>query len=211
MREIIKITEKDGNQVVSARELYEYLEINERFSRWFDRMCTYGLIENVDYTPYQNVHPLNNQEIFDYALTLDCAKEISMLQRNEKGKEARKYFIEVEKAARQTVKNLSTLDMLELGLKNMRFQQQQISEIKQDVLQLKAATQIRPDFFTIAGYGTLNGIPVNLKTASILGRAASKICKEKGIETNTIPDPRFGKVKTYPTEVLKQVFNTQLN
>lgn len=60
-------------------------------------MVGYGFEEGVDYTPYQKVHPLNNQEITDHVLKIDMAKEISMLQRSEKGKQARQYFIQVEK------------------------------------------------------------------------------------------------------------------
>jgi phage anti-repressor protein len=96
--ELIKIQENDkGKRVVSARDLYDFLEVKERFSRFMERNFEYGFIENIDYTPYQNVHPLNNQIIEDFILTLDCAKEISMVQRTEKGKQARQYFIQCEK------------------------------------------------------------------------------------------------------------------
>lgn len=98
MKELIKVTKNEsGQQIVSARDLYEFLELSERFSKWFERMSTYGFILHSDYTPYQMVHPDNKQEIEDFALTIDCAKEISMLQRTEKGKQARQYFIACEK------------------------------------------------------------------------------------------------------------------
>lgn len=103
MQEIIKITENNGKSVVSARELYGFLESKERFSKWFDRMKEYGFENGIDYTPYQMVHPQNNQEQTDYALTLDTAKEISMIQRNDKGRQARRYFIECEKRLRDSV------------------------------------------------------------------------------------------------------------
>jgi len=72
---------------------------------------------------------------------------------------------------------------------------------------LEAKTQTRPDFFTIAGFGTIKGMNINLSIASDLSRKASKICKDLGIQTDTIPDPRFGKVKMYPTQILERVFN----
>jgi phage anti-repressor protein len=90
-------TNEQGLKVVSARELFEFLEVKERFSRFMERNLEYGFQENVDYTLYQMVHPSNLQEVNDYALTLDCAKEISMIQRSEKGRQARQYFIECEK------------------------------------------------------------------------------------------------------------------
>ena len=98
MTELIKIQERDGEQLISARELHKFLESSERFSKWWERMVGYGFIENKDYTLYQKVHPQNKQEIIDYLMKISMAKEISMLQRNEKGKEARSYFIKCEEA-----------------------------------------------------------------------------------------------------------------
>ena len=98
MNELIKVEINENQEpVISGRELHEKLEIETPFRIWFPRMCEYGFSENIDYTPYIFVHPKNNQETIDYILKLDMAKEISMIQRNEKGKEIRKYFIEVEK------------------------------------------------------------------------------------------------------------------
>lgn len=96
MNELIKITESNGKQAVSARELYKFLEATERFNNWFERQLQYGFVENIDYVGCKQFNTLANQELNDYALTINCAKEISMLQRNEKGKQARQYFIEAE-------------------------------------------------------------------------------------------------------------------
>lgn len=100
MNELIKITEYNGNQAVSARDLHKFLEITERFSSWFERMLQYGFVKNIDYQGCEFFNALANQTLTDYALTLDCAKEISMIQRSKKGKEAREYFIECEKQLR---------------------------------------------------------------------------------------------------------------
>lgn len=98
MNQLIPTTENEnGNLLVSGRDLHEFLESNERYSKWFERMLGYGFLENFDFTPYQKVHPQNKQEITDHSLTVDMAKEISMLQRNDKGKEARQYFLEIER------------------------------------------------------------------------------------------------------------------
>ena len=98
MTELIKVQERDGEKLVSGRELHQFLESSERFSKWWERMVGYGFEENKDYTLYQKVHPQNKQEIIDYLMKISMAKEISMLQRNEKGKEARSYFIKCEEA-----------------------------------------------------------------------------------------------------------------
>lgn len=104
MYEIIKITESEGIRVVSARELYEFLGGQERFSKWFARQLEWGFVEKVDFNPYQQVRVAQEgerenieREITDYALTLDTAKEIAMLQKSEKGKKIRQYFIDIEK------------------------------------------------------------------------------------------------------------------
>lgn len=101
MKELIKITEHNGLRAVSARELHKFLEVETRFDIWYNRMFEYGFSENADYQClFKNVQMPNGgfkRVLDDYALSLDCAKEISMLQRSEKGKQARKYFIECEK------------------------------------------------------------------------------------------------------------------
>ena len=103
MNELIKITETNGQRAVSARELYKFLEVTERFSSWFERQLQFGFVENQDYTSVKSFTVVGNgaeKPIEDYALTIDCAKEISMLQRNERGKQARQYFIACEKKYR---------------------------------------------------------------------------------------------------------------
>jgi anti-repressor protein len=122
MTELIKITEQNGKQAVSARELYKFLEITERFSNWFDRQLQYGFTENVDYIGCKEFNTLANQELTDYALTLNCAKEISMIQRSEKGKQARLYFIECEKRVDKPIdfSNPDTVLMLAQNWKEER-------------------------------------------------------------------------------------------
>lgn len=98
MNELIPTQQSDdGNILVSARDLYKFLDVSERFSKWWDRMVSYGFTNGKDYTPYQTVHPQNKQKITDYAMRLDMAKEISMIQRNEKGRQARLYFLDLER------------------------------------------------------------------------------------------------------------------
>lgn len=98
MNELIRITTNEqGSRVVSARDLHEFLEVSERFNSWCTRMFDYGFTENQDYLGCKVFNTLAKQELLDYVLTLDTAKEIAMLQRSEKGKQARQYFIECEK------------------------------------------------------------------------------------------------------------------
>lgn len=104
MKELIKVTaNENGEMLVSARELHEVLGSKERFSKWFDKMLSYGFESGDDYTTYQMVHPRNKQEFTDYAMKLDMAKELAMVSKLPKGKEVRKYFIECEKIAKQKI------------------------------------------------------------------------------------------------------------
>lgn len=97
-QEIIPVYEtEEGNKVVLGRELHENLEIQERYSKWIDRMSGYGFELETDYTPYQMVHPQNSQEITDHVLTLDMAKHIAMIQRTPQGFAIRQKLIELEK------------------------------------------------------------------------------------------------------------------
>lgn len=105
MNELLKIDTSDAERItVSARDLYEFLEATERFNSWFDRMKQYGLTEGEDFNPLKSLRVQTEgnrevqREVDDYQLTIDTAKQIAMLQRNEKGTQARKYFIQVENA-----------------------------------------------------------------------------------------------------------------
>jgi phage antirepressor protein len=98
MNELITInTNENQEPVISLRELHHKLEITERYSNWTDRMFKYGFEENLDYVGCKVFNAQARQEIQDHAIKLDMAKEICMLQRNEKGKIFRQYFIQVEK------------------------------------------------------------------------------------------------------------------
>lgn len=97
MNELIKTQQHESGQIlVSGRELHEFLEVKSNYTTWFDRMREYGFSENEDYIVTNSKSGIRHYEK-DHHLTIDMAKEISMLQRNEKGKQARQYFIEVEK------------------------------------------------------------------------------------------------------------------
>lgn len=97
--ELIKITtNENGEQLVSGRELHEFLEVNEKYTDWFKRMVEYGFAENIDFIGLsEKSEKLGGRPKTNHAMTLDMAKEVSMIQRTEKGKQARQYFIEVEK------------------------------------------------------------------------------------------------------------------
>jgi phage anti-repressor protein len=213
MKELIPISEHHGKKAVSARDLHAFLESKRNFADWIkDRIAKYGLVENQDYEVFHDfvINPSGGRPLTEYALSVSAAKELSMVEGNAKGKQARQYFIACEEKAKQLAKPLSTLDLLELTIKGMRENNQELQEVKRDVLELKAKAATRPDYFTIVGYGILHHISVNIKQAASLGRRAAELCKARGIETDRIPDPRFGEVKMYPAGVLDEVFEQSL-
>ncbi len=101
MENLIKIEERNGEQLVSGRDLHEFLEVKTKFKDWFPRMCEYGFIENKDYIAVAQKRATaqgNETTYTDYLMKISMAKELSMLQRNERGKQAREYFIKCEEA-----------------------------------------------------------------------------------------------------------------
>ncbi|WP_144498969.1 phage antirepressor KilAC domain-containing protein [Bacillus pumilus] len=93
---------REGNLLVSGRDLHEFLEVGTRYDIWFNRMKEYGFVENIDFLLVVQKRSTNNPknpftDITDHHIKISMAKEIAMLQRNEKGKEARLYFLELER------------------------------------------------------------------------------------------------------------------
>ena len=103
MNELLNVNYDNDRITVSARELHEFLEVGADFRHWFPRMCEYGFEAGRDFNPVKidRVQYEGGREVKrtvdDAQLTIECAKEICMLQRNEKGKQARQYFIQLEK------------------------------------------------------------------------------------------------------------------
>lgn len=100
MTELIKVNYDNADRpTVSGRELHEALEVKTAYKDWFPRMCEYGFSEGVDYARCSNLSSENQhggQNKIDHQLTIPMAKELCMLQRTDKGKQMRQYFIAVE-------------------------------------------------------------------------------------------------------------------
>jgi anti-repressor protein len=100
MNELLNVTINENQEpVMSARDLHEFLEIGTEYRVWFPRMVEYGFTENQDFARvYQKCSTLGGeQEKVDHIIKLDMAKEIAMIQRSDKGKQARQYFLQIEK------------------------------------------------------------------------------------------------------------------
>lgn len=100
MNELLKVNYDNDRITLSARELHEFLGIGTQYTKWFDRMSEYGFYENVDYQAISQKRLTaqgNETTYIDHEITLDMAKEIAMIQRSDKGKEVRQYFLELER------------------------------------------------------------------------------------------------------------------
>ena len=119
MRELIAINYDSDRPTVLGRDLHELLEVKTAYKDWFPRMVKYGFTEGVDFNPLKiervQLEGARNvtREVQDHQLTLDMAKEICMLQRTEKGKQARQYFIQIEKDWNSPEKVLERARMIE--------------------------------------------------------------------------------------------------
>lgn len=102
MNELIPIQDNDGAQAVLGRDLHEFLNIGKDYTTWFKDMATYGFVAGQDFSPISGkTSPAGGRPRIDHIVSLDMAKEISMIQRTDKGKQARQYFIECERKANE--------------------------------------------------------------------------------------------------------------
>jgi hypothetical protein plarl_12311 len=186
LNELITITTNEvGEPTVLGRELHEFLGVETPYRIWFPRMLEYGFTEGKDFNPYKNVRVGEEgnrevaRELTDHLLTIDMAKEICMIQRTERGKQARQYFIQVEKdynspekimarALRIAEKELSTLRL------ETKVQAQQIAE-----LQPKATY-----YDLILQCPSLLSVTEIAKDYGMSAKGLNKILHEQGIQFN---------------------------
>ena len=155
MTELVKVEVKNGEQLVSARELHEFLEVKKDFSDWIKIYVgneDYGFEEGIDYTTFKgNSTESTPRPRIEYILKLEMAKELSMLSKVPKGKIVRKYFIECERKLKEIPMDSymiedkverakkwieeQELHKLELKEKDTKIEQQQvkIAEVKDTV------------------------------------------------------------------------------
>ena len=114
MKDLIKVEEKiiGDNKVnsVDARELHEFLEVTIRFDKWIKRKINeYDFVMNSDFYLSIPITPFGRPAT-EYLITIDMAKELSMVEKNDKGKEARKYFIAIQSKAEKILKSVERLE-----------------------------------------------------------------------------------------------------
>lgn len=128
MNELINIkTSETGEPSVSGRELHEFLGVATPYDKWFPRMAEYGFTEGRDFSTYLS-ESTGGRPSTNHLLTIDMAKEIAMIQRTERGKQARQYFIQVEKDYNSPEKIMA---------RALRIAEKELSILKLDVERMK--------------------------------------------------------------------------
>lgn len=150
--ELIKLTKNEqGIETVNARELHEFLEVKSKFADWFkNRVSEFGFIENSDFVSVSKILEGGGRSI-EYHISIDMAKELSMLERNDKGKQARLYFIECERIAKSKQVPQSFAEALQLAANQAKQLEAQAAKVNYfdkvcDTTGLVNATQVGQKF-----------------------------------------------------------------
>lgn len=166
MNELIKINYDAEQPTVSARDLHDGLEIKTAFKDWFPRMTEYGFESGKDFNLLKNerVQIEGNREVkrevVDYSISVDMAKQICMIQRTEKGRMYRQYFLDLEKAWNTPEQIMARA--LRMADKTIEDQKEQIRQMKPKALFADA---------------------VSASHTSILIGDLAKLLKQNGVET----------------------------
>ena len=204
MNELIKITEQNGKRAVNARELHQFLESKQEFANWIKgRIEKYGFVENQDYEVFDNFvkNLQGGRPSIEYAISVDMAKELSMVENNEKGRQARKYFIECEKVATKQPSLLEDkLKVIDFATRFLNLNE--ASKLKM----LKAVTDPlglpTPDY--VPSKGILKSASELLKerNAGISAQAFNKLAIKEGYLEEKVRKSSSGKNKSFKSVTL---------
>lgn len=198
MNELIKVNyENVDRPTVSGRELWEALEVETPYKKWFDRMAEYGFSEGVDFNLDKNVRVQIegnrnvSREITDHQLTIPMAKELCMLQRTERGKFWRQYFIGVEEkwnspeAIMARALQLSNVKMKQLET-TVSDLQKQMEQDKPKVLFADSVTASNSSILIgeLAKLIKQNGVDIGQRRLFEWMRVNGYLIKRKGSEYN---------------------------
>lgn len=173
MNELINVSyDNTDRPTVSGRELHKALEVKTAYKDWFPRMCEYGFTEGKDFNSLKNEQVRTEgerrvtREITDHQLTISMAKEICMIQRSEKGKQFRQYFIKVEEA-------WNSPEMI-MG-RALKIAQNQLDLVRAENLRLTEKIETDKPKIVFAD-------AVSVANTSILIGELAKILKQNGVD-----------------------------
>ena len=220
MQELIKLQSQtiDGNAVetVSARELHAFLGSKRQFTDWIKkRIGDYDFVENQDFVCVSQKNETQRADgqigvsvSNEYFVSVGMAKELAMVENNEKGMQVRKYFIECEKKLTQP-KPMTQIELIAVIANQMAEQERKSLELDnrlQVVEQKQQQLNQDNDHFTIKGFCSLHQLDLSNGKMSALSRKAKKLSDVKDYTYHEITDPRWGKVRTYHKDILTELF-----
>jgi len=176
MNNLIPINYDNDRQTVNGRSLHEFLEVETPYDKWFPRMCEYGFNEEIDFTTFLSEstggRPASNNQ-----LTIDMAKELCMIQRTEKGKQARQYFIELEKKWNSPESIMSRA--LQFAQKQLEGLTLQLTMKDQVISELKPKADYTDSILKNKGLVTITQIA---KDYGMSGHEMNAILHENGVQ-----------------------------
>ena len=168
--QLIPIRTTNNNPAVLGRDLHAFLEVTTPYDKWFPRMVAYGFEDEKDFSTFLS-ESTGGRPRQDHIITLDMAKEISMIQRTDKGKQARQYFIECERQAKAPKIDGNTITRLELIQIAMNAEQERLAlEAKNKELEPKA--EAYSSFIEADGKYSVGAV------AKMLGLGQNKLFRE---------------------------------
>ncbi|MCT3552129.1 antA/AntB antirepressor family protein [Lentilactobacillus buchneri] len=172
MEELIKtFKQKDGSVAVDGRDLHDFLEVDTQYTKWIDRMIEYGFTENVDFTSFsqKSLKPSGGRPQVNHALTLDMAKELSMIQRTDRGKQARQYFIAMEKRAKAKQQLPQTPEeKIMLLLQNANEDNKKINQIDNRVKDLEHNKPLTPGEYNYISHAVGGAVNTYVQTHHLI-------------------------------------------
>ncbi|MFR0567987.1 antA/AntB antirepressor family protein [Lentilactobacillus parabuchneri] len=172
MNELIKtFKQKDGSVAVDGRDLHDFLEVDTQYTKWIDRMIEYGFTENVDFTSFsqKSLKPSGGRPQVNHALTLDMAKELSMIQRTDRGKQARQYFIAMEKQAKAKQQLPQTPEeKIMLLLQNANEDNKKINQIDNRVKDLEHNKPLTPGEYNYISHAVGGAVNTYVQTHHLI-------------------------------------------
>lgn len=183
MNELIKVDYTTDRPTVSARDLHEFLEVKTPYDKWFPRMCEYGFSEDMDFSTFLS-ESTGGRPAQDAQLTIEMAKEICMLQRNERGKQARQYFIQLEKDWNSPEKVMARA--LQIADQKLHMLAAQVEEMRPHALLGRAITTADTSIL-IGDFAKIlrqNGVLMGAKRLFVWMRENGYLIKRKGTDWN---------------------------
>lgn len=204
-------------QAVDARELHEFLEVKTPFHKWISRRIKeLQLVKNRDFTSMDKIvqREIGGSVSKEYIVTIDTAKHIAMIERNEKGFQIREYFIHVEKRARENHVIAMENPIVKLAMQYAKVEEEQKRQMQMLIDQQKQIENIglRADaiadnkYYTAKAYSIKLGCNYCRTTLAAIGRECKRISLDRNYDMGKARDEQFYQVNTYHEQVLEEVF-----